>query len=84
MNGAAAKATRREIRRAFGDRAIDTLTDHESQLRSLGIIVDEHRNQARAATAILDTDLAALRARVRILEKGTFLERLRWFLTGRV
>lgn len=68
MSQAASRASRREIRRAFGPEALDLLAQHNDSILAL----------AEAGKA-LATDVKALNA----LRSRPILGRLRWLLVGR-
>lgn len=89
MRQSLAKASRREIRRAFGAQAIGVVDRQADAISSLGIAL----NAVRADVAELAKDHAVLKQATRAgLEAGALareplrrnlMGRLRWLLTGR-
>lgn len=89
MNQASVKASNREIRRAFGGKAMDTLTACEDTVSDLDVMVKTLRIQR-------DTDLEALQLladtqkthhtqiqELRAWAERSFWQRVREFLRGR-
>lgn len=90
MNGAAAKQSRREIRRAMGPHAIGVLDSQGSHLRTLATDFYSYRDHAEATFAEHASDQSWLRQEHTALAKSldTFTgrslrQRLRWLVLGR-
>ena len=87
MSGAVMKATRRAIRRAFGEEAVGTLGDHDLALRHHTAVLTQHaQDLARldAAVTKLDESLS-LHLKLSNDELGQMrrvVARVRWLLTG--
>jgi len=75
MSGAIAKATRRDLRRAFGSSAVSTITTQSEQLRHIDRAL---QGQAKA----LELQRQAIVALVEWRNRSLF-GRLRWLVTGR-
>lgn len=93
MSSQAARASRREIRKAFGPQALHTLVDHEDALKNHRLNLDVHETRLVAVEKRSDADRAQL-ARIDGIAGATFGSlaefcgrsfwgRVRWFLTGK-
>lgn len=83
MSATAVKASRREIRRAFGDGALETLNRQGQSLAMLIDIADQH-GKAYQASAALAADQAlkidALTADLHRFRTMPFWARVRWMM----
>lgn len=83
MSDASAKTSRREIRRAFGGAAIDTLNTHDAQLASITRLlqhaiarIDQQDSQLRQLTR----DLKAADDRLNGFMRMPLVEKWRWMV----
>ncbi len=93
MNGSAAKASRRDLRRALGSVAVETLPAHAQRLDQLTTSLKlAHERLDKTATelaaqddllTVLESHLEALKTTTGSFERRSFRERLRWLVTGR-
>lgn len=90
MSESTDRATRRELRRAFGPEVCETIQQHESDIRAL---TAAHRT-ANASRSMLEQRLSArldeqaaklikIREQQVAFESKSWLNRLRWFVFGR-
>jgi hypothetical protein len=89
MNGAQTKATKRQIRKAFGDEALDTIAHLVTQLRALEQAIHAERmhrlDLAKEQRAYVDQADTRQQYRLMDLERlrnRGFFGRLRWLLRG--
>lgn len=77
MGASAIHARRREIRRAFGNEAVEALQDHEDRIgqQATGI------NGLMVALQAQQKRITALEERASVLQRG-FWGRLRWIFRG--
>lgn len=95
MSGTAEKKTRRSLRRAVGDAAIQRIDAHEQGLRAhamslqrLEKLCDVQRQAREALKRDLEEGIATCRYLINHVEcdyanRRTFWGRLRWLLVGR-
>ncbi len=93
MSEALEKAKRRDLRRAFGGDAVETLNRHAAQITGLGSLVNHAHGLITGLTARVDqaqrnfNDEAdrvdGLSARAIAFEGRSFRQRWRWLLRGR-
>jgi hypothetical protein len=86
MNGAAAKQSRREIRRAFGPEAVNVISTQGANLQTLAADFYSYRTHVESQLADLfahNQDRKNETQRFADFKARTRRERLRWLVLGR-
>lgn len=78
MSGSAAKESRREVRKAFGDQAAQTLERQGAHLTGLGTLQQFERER----TDYLEKEVKRLGEELRRFQQRTWRARLRWIFRG--